>query len=145
MAPKKDTQSFRGNIDVIFFPNFAPGNFANVLPMSFLATPTSRLFIAAASRRYASSAAAGAKKSSSLPLYFLGAGAFGMAGYWYLDYQTKASAKLKQEKSPLDPENFLDFKLKKIEPYNHNTSKCVYLRRPRVIMNAHVLILKVHI
>lgn len=32
----------------------------------------------------------------------------------------------KQEKSPLDPNNFVDFKLKKIIPYNHNTSTFVF-------------------
>ena len=47
-----------------------------------------------------------------------------MASYWYLDHNTKNIA-IKQEKSPLDPENFVDFKLKKIVPYNHNTSTCV--------------------
>jgi len=31
-----------------------------------------------------------------------------------------------QEKSPLDPENFKDFKLKKIVPYNHNTSEFIF-------------------
>ena len=41
----------------------------------------------------------------------------------YLESKSKASTQ--QEKSPLDPENFKDFKLKKIEPYNHNTSRCV--------------------
>lgn len=30
---------------------------------------------------------------------------------------------VKQEKSPLDPQNFIDFKLKKVIPYNHNTSE----------------------
>ena len=29
-----------------------------------------------------------------------------------------------QEKSPLDPDNFVDFKLKKVVPYNHNTATC---------------------
>lgn len=29
----------------------------------------------------------------------------------------------KQEHSPLDPDNFKDFKLKKIIPYNDNTSQ----------------------
>ncbi|KAJ7597659.1 NADH-cytochrome b5 reductase [Mycena floridula] len=28
--------------------------------------------------------------------------------------------------SPLDPEKFVDFKLKKVEPYNHNTAKFVF-------------------
>jgi len=31
-----------------------------------------------------------------------------------------------QEKSPLDPQNFIDFKLKKIIPYNHNTASYVF-------------------
>lgn len=31
--------------------------------------------------------------------------------------------KPKQLKSPLDPDKFVDFKLKKVEPYNHNTSR----------------------
>lgn len=31
-----------------------------------------------------------------------------------------------QAKSPLDPENFVDFKLKKVLPYNHNTSRFVF-------------------
>lgn len=35
----------------------------------------------------------------------------------------KAAAAPKQEKSPLDPNNFVDLKLKKVEPYNHNTAK----------------------
>ena len=30
-----------------------------------------------------------------------------------------------QEKSPLDPDNFVDFKLKRVEPYNHNTAMYV--------------------
>ena len=29
------------------------------------------------------------------------------------------------DKSALDPQNFLDFKLKKVEPYNYNTARCV--------------------
>jgi len=64
------------------------------------------------------------KKPSNLPYVFLGAGVVGMAGYWYMDYNTKALSK--QEKSPLDPDAFLDFKLKKVERYNHNTSKFTF-------------------
>jgi cytochrome-b5 reductase len=41
-----------------------------------------------------------------------------------MEYNTKNLA-VKQERSPLDPENFVNFKLKKIVPYNHNTSTCV--------------------
>jgi len=53
-------------------------------------------------------------------LYLIGAGTVGLGGYYYLSLQ---DTKPKQEKSPLDPENFKDFKLKKIKPYNHNTSE----------------------
>ena len=35
----------------------------------------------------------------------------------------KVAAKPIQDKSPLDPDNFKDFKLKKVVPYNHNTAK----------------------
>ena len=31
------------------------------------------------------------------------------------------------DKSALDPQSFLDFKLKKVEPYNYNTARCVLL------------------
>jgi cytochrome-b5 reductase len=48
-----------------------------------------------------------------------------MGSYWYLDHNTK-SLLPKQEKSPLDPEKFIDFKLKKVVPYNHNTSTSVH-------------------
>ncbi|KAF5385342.1 hypothetical protein D9615_001031 [Tricholomella constricta] len=90
--------------------------------MSFLRVAASRSF-AAGTRRYASTAPAAAKKQSNLPYAFLGAGVAGMGAYFYMDYSTKA---LKQEKSPFDPENFIDFKLKKVIPYNHNTSQFVF-------------------
>jgi len=44
--------------------------------------------------------------------------------YWYLD--RNQPAKSKQQKSPFDPKNFIDFKLKKVLPYNHNTSTFVF-------------------
>lgn len=54
-------------------------------------------------------------------------GIAGLAGYLYLDQTTKPVAPKKvQEKSPLDPDNFVDFKLKKVEPYNHNTAKYIF-------------------
>jgi len=40
--------------------------------------------------------------------------------YMYLDKTTV------QTKSPLDPQNFVDFKLKRVEQYNHNTSKFTF-------------------
>ena len=58
--------------------------------------------------------------SSNLPLLLLGVGVVSAGAYWYLD--RNEPAKPKQEKSPLDPQNFIDFKLKKVLPYNHNSS-----------------------
>lgn len=58
--------------------------------------------------------------SSNLPLLVLGVGVLSASAYWYLD--RNEPAKPKQEKSPLDPKNFIDFKLKKVLPYNHNSS-----------------------
>jgi hypothetical protein len=68
-------------------------------------------------RRYST---APQKPSSNLPLLLLGVGVVSAGAYWYLD--RNEPAKLKQEKSPFDPQNFIDFKLKKVLPYNHNTS-----------------------
>jgi len=47
-----------------------------------------------------------------------------MGGYWSLDYRQKYS--IASQTSPLDPEKFIDFKLKKVEPYNHNTAKFIF-------------------
>ena len=60
------------------------------------------------------------KSSSNLPLFLLGVGVVSAGAYWYLD--RNEPAKMKQEKSPFDPQNFTDFKLKKVLPYNHNSS-----------------------
>lgn len=62
-------------------------------------------------------------------IHYLVPGVVGLASYVYLEYSDKPPVAVKkvQEKSPFDPENFVDFKLKKIEDYNHNTSKCVSL------------------
>ncbi|KAJ8084823.1 hypothetical protein AAF712_011652 [Marasmius tenuissimus] len=73
-----------------------------------------------ARRRY--STAPEVAKKSNLPYYLIGAGTLGIGGYWYLD----SGSKPKQEKSPLDPENWIDFKLKKVVPYNHNTSEFIF-------------------
>ena len=58
--------------------------------------------------------------SSNLPLLLLGVGVVSAGAYWYID--RKVLAKPKQEKSPFDPQKFIDFKLKKVVPYNHNSS-----------------------
>jgi cytochrome-b5 reductase len=81
--------------------------------------------LALGARRYVNEAAPASKKSSNLPYILLGAGVAGMGGYWYLEHQYKHT-EVKQDKSPLDPENFKDFKLKRIIPYNHNTSEFVF-------------------
>ena len=59
------------------------------------------------------------------------AGLTGVGGaYVYLQQTGKqaaaAAVKPVQEKSPLDPEKFIDLKLPKIIPYNHNTSTFVF-------------------
>ena len=49
----------------------------------------------------------------------------GAYAFYFRGGSTSATVQKKppQEKSPLDPEKFIDFKLKKVEQYNHNTSK----------------------
>ncbi|TBU41280.1 cytochrome-b5 reductase [Dichomitus squalens] len=79
-------------------------------------------------RRY-STAPPTTTKSSNLPYWLIGGGVVGIAGYLYLDRSPTASATLKpkiSDQSPLDPQNFKDFKLKKVEPYNHNTAKYIF-------------------
>ena len=85
---------------------------------------------------YLSTSTGGSPKSSSsssnLPLYLGGAGLTGLGAYFYFGgspapFSTSPSKpKQKQETSALDPERFLDLKLKAIEPYNHNTSRFVF-------------------
>ncbi|KAF5352839.1 hypothetical protein D9756_006100 [Leucocoprinus leucothites] len=76
-------------------------------------------------RRFASTAAP--KKSSNLPAILIGAGIAGAGLYYYLEKSTPTPApKPKPTKSALDPDNYKDFKLKKIKPYNHNTSEFVF-------------------
>jgi cytochrome-b5 reductase len=65
------------------------------------------------------------KQSPAWPLFLAIGGAGGLAGWVYLSWsEAKPPSKPIQEKSPLDPQNFLPFKLKAVVPYNHNTSKC---------------------
>ncbi|KAG9222289.1 hypothetical protein CCMSSC00406_0006586 [Pleurotus cornucopiae] len=77
-------------------------------------------------RRYSSSATPASKSSSNLPFYLLGAGVAAAGGYYYVNFSEKAKPVVQQLKSPLDPENFVDFKLKRVEPYNDNTAKFVF-------------------
>ncbi|TEB38577.1 cytochrome-b5 reductase [Coprinellus micaceus] len=93
--------------------------------MSFLrAAVATRSIVAQAGRRYASTSPAAPRKSGYAG-YFLAVGTAGAAGYAYLEMRERYSPK-PQEKSPLDPENWKDFKLKKINHYNHNTSEFVF-------------------
>ncbi|ESK96137.1 cytochrome-b5 reductase [Moniliophthora roreri MCA 2997] len=73
-----------------------------------------------ARRRYAT--APEATRKSNLPFYLIGAGTVGLGAYMFLD----SNSKPKQEKSPLNPEQFIDFKVKKVKPYNHNTSEFIF-------------------
>ena len=60
------------------------------------------------------------------PLYLSAAGVAGLGLYVYMEWGHKQDTNLRsapQLESPLNPKEFLDFKLKRIEPYNHNTSK----------------------
>jgi len=83
-------------------------------------------------RRYATAPAEAPKKSSSTALYLTLTGVAGLGAYAYFfrggatSTSTAVQKKPPQEKSPLDPENFVDFKLKKVEPYNHNTAKFIF-------------------
>ncbi|TFY74763.1 hypothetical protein EWM64_g9250 [Hericium alpestre] len=89
--------------------------------MSFIRTATTARSAAAAARRFSTEAPA-QKKSNNLALYLMGAGIAGIGGYFYFSNVQKP----KQTKSPLDPDNWVDFKLKKVIPYNHNTSRFVF-------------------
>ncbi|KXN85698.1 NADH-cytochrome b5 reductase 2 [Leucoagaricus sp. SymC.cos] len=74
-------------------------------------------------RRFASTAPE--KKSSNLPAILIATGV-GAAGLYYYLEAGKPASKAKPTRSSLDPENYKDFKLKKIKPYNHNTSEFVF-------------------
>ncbi|KAI0789400.1 cytochrome-b5 reductase [Abortiporus biennis] len=92
--------------------------------MSFLRASFRASTVVRNARRYTT--APETKKSSNLPLYLGGAGIAGLATYIYLSQSETVVPKKVQEKSPLDPNNFVDFKLKKVEDYNHNTAKYIF-------------------
>ena len=63
-------------------------------------------------------------KTSNVGFYLIGAGAAGLGAYAYLNSVTPSVQAVKlKETSPLDPGNFVDFELKKVEHYNHDTAK----------------------
>ncbi|KAI0245383.1 hypothetical protein BJV78DRAFT_1288043 [Lactifluus subvellereus] len=99
--------------------------------MSFLRLATRTLRPVPA--RHFSTAGGGPTKSSNLPLYLGGTGLVGLAAYVYLGGSPMpfspaalSPTKKKQEKSALDPERFLDLKLKAVEPCNHNTARFIF-------------------
>ncbi|KIM70042.1 hypothetical protein SCLCIDRAFT_1207315 [Scleroderma citrinum Foug A] len=64
-------------------------------------------------------------KRSNLPLYLVGAGLAAAGAYGYATSVTQEKPK-KLLTSALDPKNFVDIKLKRVEPYNNNTSTFVF-------------------
>ncbi|KII93272.1 hypothetical protein PLICRDRAFT_171052 [Plicaturopsis crispa FD-325 SS-3] len=95
--------------------------------MSFIRAAATARSVAAGTRRFATAPPSAApKKSSNAPLYLIGGGFAGVGAYLYLDKNGILATKKVQEKSPLDPKEFLDFKLKAVEKYNHNTSKFIF-------------------
>lgn len=57
-------------------------------------------------------------------LYLICAGTAGLGVYAYLNRTTPTVKAVKlKETSPLDPAKFVDFELKRVERYNHNTAK----------------------
>jgi cytochrome-b5 reductase len=72
-----------------------------------------------------------------LALYGAGAAGVAVAGYLYLGSETKTQikdeakqlVKATNTESPLNAKEFTDFKLKRVEPYNWNTTKYVYFYR----------------
>jgi cytochrome-b5 reductase len=99
--------------------------------MSFLRFAT-RSLRSAPVRHFTTPTGAPTKSSSSnLPFYLGGAGVTGLAAYFYLGgspapFSSTSKPKQKQEISALDPDNFLNLKLKSVEPHNHNTSRFTF-------------------
>ncbi|KAI0328431.1 cytochrome-b5 reductase [Cubamyces sp. BRFM 1775] len=96
--------------------------------MSFIRASFSARTAFASARRY-STAPPPAQKSSNLPYALIGGGIAGLATYIYLERSNTPAEPFKpkiSDQSALDPKNFVDFKLKKIEPYNHNTAKFIF-------------------
>lgn len=77
-------------------------------------------------RRYSTAPQSTAKGTS--PAVYLGVGGLVLAAaYGYMQYSAPAVPAVPKEplKSALDKDKWVDFKLKKVEPYNHNTAKYV--------------------
>ncbi|KAG8904924.1 NADH-cytochrome b5 reductase, partial [Tulasnella sp. 417] len=79
-------------------------------------------------RRYSTAAPSGAPGTSSKTGLYIGVtSVLGLAAAYYYMQDTPAPAAPKVPlTSALDKDNFIDLKLKKIEPYNHNTAKFTF-------------------
>ena len=83
-------------------------------------------------RHFSTSTGRSTKSSSNVPLYLGCTGLAGITSYLFLggagnaSFSSSSSIKPKQVTSALDPERFLDLKLKAVEPYNHNTSRFIF-------------------
>nr|VWO94442.1 NADH-cytochrome b5 reductase (EC [Ganoderma boninense] len=93
--------------------------------MSFVRASFSARTVLANARRY-STAPPSPAKLNNLPILLAGAAGAALGAYIY-NAATAAPVKPKiSDKSPLDPQNFVDFKLKRVEEYNHNTAKYIF-------------------
>ncbi|KAG9032712.1 NADH-cytochrome b5 reductase, partial [Tulasnella sp. JGI-2019a] len=78
-------------------------------------------------RRFATASPGGKAQGNSQPLVLVGlAGAIGAYAYQFMSQEVPVTAKAKPTISALDKDKFIDFKLKKVEPYNHNTDKFTF-------------------
>ncbi|KAJ7459030.1 cytochrome-b5 reductase [Mycena galericulata] len=91
--------------------------------MSFLRAATFNRSLAAGVRRYATEAPQ--KKSSNLVPMALALGGLGGFAYWTYLSRTGAIGPASLP-SALNPEEFVTFQLKKVVPYNHNSSKFIF-------------------
>ncbi|KAH7886263.1 hypothetical protein F5I97DRAFT_1238313 [Phlebopus sp. FC_14] len=94
--------------------------------MSFIRAATRARSAVTSARLYSTEAQSPSR--TRLPIYLLGAGVISFGAYsLFVDNKTPGEVKPKKIlKSPLDPQNFVDITLKRVEPYNHNTSKFVF-------------------
>ncbi|TFK56332.1 cytochrome-b5 reductase [Heliocybe sulcata] len=95
--------------------------------MMFARAATRARPITANARRWASTEAKAS--SSNWGLYAAGAGVVGLGAYLYMDRSGTPPTKMASQKplpSALDPNSFVEFPLKRVEPYNHNTAKYIY-------------------
>lgn len=114
---------------------YSPLSLPNTMSFVRLATPLRASIQRTTYRRLSTQPTPQKKSSNNTGLYFLGAGIAGIGAYIYL---TGGPASLKSStstikpkatntQSPLDPNAFQNLKLKEVIPYNHNTSRSVFV------------------